>query len=205
MLKPTLAALILLLSTVSPATADLGKRIVRGDCGRRSCKAVLKDLRSRYPDYIREFEKQCDRPRILGLQVGVGNSNAQQVWFYCWDAKKEQGTRYGSYLGTLPLLGSDEAKFLSPLPSDSPYTAELKSRYLAAIKKAQFECATKSGNFIILTSESDNTVQLQCYFQGGVQPLDENGDFKSDGEASRGASVDEILGTFPVSESMEIK
>ena len=87
---------------------------------------------------------------------------------------------------------------MTPLPDSSPYTQELQQRYSDAIKKAQFKCAIKSGSFNILLTEKNNSVQLQSYFQGGVVLIDENNDFKSDEEASKGTGVDEILGTFPV-------
>lgn len=51
---------------------------------------------------------------------------------------------------------------------------------------------------LFLKDKQKNTVQLQCYFTAGGVSLDENGDFVSDGEASKGAFVDEILGTFPI-------
>ncbi|NJR17382.1 MAG: hypothetical protein HC785_17855 [Calothrix sp. CSU_2_0] len=175
------------------------KRLVRGNCGKLRCDVVVKQLRSLYPNYISKFEKECTNPKIFAADVGTGERNARQAWFLCWEAKREKnGTRYGSFLGTLPLPGN-EAKFLVPLPSSSPYTQELQTRYPQEIKKAQFECATKSGNFNILESEEKNKVQLQCYFQAGAIPLDEDGDFNSDGEVSRGAGVDIMLGTFPVS------
>lgn len=197
--KISLLSVFLLVNILLPAQANpkqVQRNIVRGNCGKGGCSNVLKDLSSRYPDYVQKFNKECPRPKILALQVGNGNRNARQAWFSCWDAKTENKTRYGSFLGTLPLAGN-EATFLTPLPS-SAYTQELLKRYRAAIKKAQFQCATIGGNFNILEDEEKKTVQLQCYFQAGAQLLDENGDFVSDGEASRGAGVDEILGTFLV-------
>jgi hypothetical protein len=193
---------VLLCGNVFLATAvdakQQKKRLVRGDCGKLSCDVVVKELRSRYPKYIAQFEKECTSPKIFAADIGTGERNARQAWFLCWEAKREKnGTRYGSFLGTLPLLGS-ETNFLASLPSSSPYTQELQTRYPQEIKKAQFECATKSGNFNVLKSEEKNSVQLQCYFQAGAIPLDEDGDFNSDGEVARGAGVDIMLGTFPV-------
>ncbi|AFZ00541.1 hypothetical protein [Calothrix sp. PCC 6303] len=198
--KITLFSLCLVGSNILPAEATFKRQkvnTVKGNCGKLNCGKVLKDLRTLYPDYVWEFEKACPYPQILGLQVGVGERGSQQVWFNCWEAKKDKKNRYGSYIGTLPLRGN-ESKFLIPLPTSSPYTPELNTRYADAIEKAQFKCATKSGNFNIL-DEQKNAVQLQCYFQAGVQPVDLNNDFASDGEVSRGAGVDEILGIFPIS------
>lgn len=206
-LKITLIGLIILSSAILPANANRSKTIVRGDCGRRSCKAILKELRQLYPNYIFEYEQKCRSPQILGLDIGYDRQNSQQIWLFCWNAKIEKGTkgtRYGVFLGTLPLKGM-EAKFLTPLPSDSPYTAELLQRYPQDVKKAQFKCATKGGALNISSSDSSINVELQCYFQAGSTPVDLNRDFKSDGEDSRGASVDEIVGTFPVSDSLEIR
>jgi hypothetical protein len=207
-----ISLIFLLLSNIAlPANADVKQpqnRVMKGNCGKRSCDAVIQNLRSRYPKYVRQFEQQCPRPKILSLATGVGERNTQQVWFNCWESRKKNGTRYGTYMGSLPLLGS-ENKFLTPLPIASPYTAELKQRYPKEIEKAAFQCATKSGNFNILKGKEKDSfaerlrqrVELQCYYFAGVQTLDENGDFKSDGEVSKGAGVDEILGTFKIYKS----
>jgi hypothetical protein len=204
-----ISLIFFLLGTIAlPANAYFKQpknRLVRGKCEKRSCSAVMQDLRSRYPNYVRQFEQQCPQPKILGLQTGIGERNTRQVWFNCWEAKQEKGVRYGMYIGTLPLPGS-EIQFLTPLPPTSPYTAELKQIYPKAIEKSAFQCASKSGNFNILAGKEKDSlaerlrqrVELQCYYFAGVQPLDENGDFKSDGEVSRGAGVDEILGTFKI-------
>lgn len=190
---------ILFLGVMLPSEAYSKKPqadAVRGNCGKRSCSEVIKSLRKLYPSYVQDFEKQCPRPKILGLQVITDEARGQGAFFNCWEAKKQQGTRYGDYLGSLSMPGN-ESKFLTPLPN-SAYTQELQSRYSREIKQAQFKCGTKSGDFNILEDKQNNSVQLQCYFTAGVVSLDKNGDFVSDGEASKGAFVDEILGTFPV-------
>jgi hypothetical protein len=196
-----ISLIFFLLGTIAlPANAYFKQpknRLVRGQCEQRSCSAVMQDLRSRYPNYVWQFEQQCPKSNILGLQTGIGERNTRQVWFNCWEPKQEKGTRYGMYMGTLPLPGS-EVQFSTPLPPTSPYTAELNQRYAKSIEKAAFQCATKSGNFNILAGKEKDRVELQCYYFAGVQPLDEDGDFKSDGEVSRGAGVDEILGTFKI-------
>ncbi|MFN7661757.1 MAG: hypothetical protein ACK5P3_27215, partial [Dolichospermum sp.] len=104
---------------------------------------------------------------------------------------------YGSSLGALPIPGN-ESKFLTPLPNNTPYTKYLQQKYGTEIKKAQFQCATNSGNFNLLISEDQKSIQLQCYYQAGEILVDSNNDWKSDGEVTRGAGVDEILGTFPI-------
>ena len=54
-----------------------------------------------------------------------------------------------------------------------------------------FKCATHGGDINILVSEDGKeTVSLQCYFQAGVILFDSNRDGVSDGEYTRGASVD---------------
>ncbi|MFM8005717.1 MAG: hypothetical protein ACKO86_12420, partial [Dolichospermum sp.] len=60
------------------------------------------------------------------------------------------------------------------------------------------QCATNSGNFNLLISEDQKSLQLQCYYQAGEILVDSNNDWKSNGEVTRGAGVDEILGTFPI-------
>ncbi|MBW4598667.1 MAG: hypothetical protein KME29_03410 [Calothrix sp. FI2-JRJ7] len=190
---------ILFLGVMLPSEAQSKKpkaQVVRGNCGKRGCSEVLKTLRKTYPTYVQDFEKQCPRPKNLGLQVIADETRGQRALFNCWEAKKQKRTRYGDYLGSLPMPGN-EPKFLIPLPK-SAYTQELQSRYSGEIKQAQFKCGTKSGDFNFIEDKKNNSVQLQCYFTAGVVSLDENGDFVSDGEASKGAFVDEILGTFLV-------
>ncbi len=190
---------ILFLGVMLPSEAYSKKPqadAVRGNCGKRSCSEVLKSLRKLYPNYVQDFEKQCPRPKILSLQVITDEARGQGAFFNCWEAKKQQGTRYGDYLGSLPTPGS-ESKFLTPLPK-SAYTQELQSKYPREIKQAQFKCGTKSGNFNILEDKPNNRVKLQCYFIAGAVIIDDNGDFLSEGEVSKGAFVDEILGTFPI-------
>lgn len=172
-------------------------RVVRGNCGKKGCTTLLRELRSRYPQLVSEYEKECSLPSILSIQIITTDNKNRHAFLSCWDAKKERdGTRSGSILGSLPLVGQ-EAGFLTPLPT-SPYTQQLQIKYPSEVKKAQFTCATYGGNFNILESEDKNSVELQCYFQAGVSLVDENNDFLSDGENSRGAGVDIILGKFPV-------
>jgi hypothetical protein len=131
----------------------------------------------------------------------MGTENSRQVWFNCWEAKKETDrTRLGSFLGTLPLLG-DRDNFLIPLPRNSPYTQELEIRYPTELKKARFDCAVQGGN--ILFQAEQNQIRVQCYFQAGAILVDINGDFQSDGEVAKGAGVDTNVGTFPVSGKYE--
>ncbi|OKH43394.1 hypothetical protein NIES2101_30525 [Calothrix sp. HK-06] len=146
-------------------------QVIQGNCGKRNCSEVVKNLRKQYPTYVQDFEKQCPRPKILGLQVITDEARGQRALFNCWEAKKQKRTRYGHYLGSLPMPGS-ESRFLIPLPT-SAYTQELQSKYLGEIKQAQFKCGTKSGDFNILEDKQNNTVQLQCYFTAGVVSLDQ--------------------------------
>jgi hypothetical protein len=181
---------------------EVQKKPVRGDCGKISCDQVVKELRSLYPTYLTEYEQACISPNILAVQIYSGELNDRRALFMCWEVKVEKDkSRYGSSLGILPFPSSKKAdnvaNFLAPLPSPSPYTQELKTRYPKAITQGQFECATKGGN-LLLEPVENNRVQLQCFFQNGVILIDENSDFKSDGEVSRGAGADVILGTFPI-------
>jgi hypothetical protein len=175
------------------------KPIIKGSCGKEKCETLFQKLTKLYPEYTTKYAKECPPNQILGLGIYKDDPN-QKVYFTCWDAKKlEDGNRYGSYLGTLPSLGK-ENQFLVPLPQNSPdnqYNQYLQKNYAKELKKAQFICTTYSGNFNVLTSEDQKNIQLQCYFQAGVNFIDVNSDWVSDGEASRGAGVDQILGTFP--------
>jgi len=102
----------------------------------------------------------------------------------------------GIFFRGLPTPGNED-KFLAPLPTDPPYAKYLQEKYSNQVKKAQFKCATNWGTFNFLISEDKKFIELQCYFRGGVVFIDDNNDWVRNGE-SRGAGVDEILGTFPL-------
>lgn len=170
------------------------KRIIKGSCGKQKCENQWKQLTKFYPEYIEKYNKECPRNNIISLVIDDEN---KKIYFTCWDAKKpKDGSRLGAYLGTLPIPGNED-KFLTPLPTDPPYARYLQEQYSNQVKKAQFECSTKGGNFNFLISKDQQLIQLQCYFQAGVNFTDDNNDWVSDGE-TRGAGVDEILGTFPL-------
>jgi hypothetical protein len=169
--------------------------IIKGQCGRKQkCETLFKQLTKLYPEYIEGYKKQCPANKIIGLEVF---DEKKKVSLTCWDAKKlNDGSRWGYSLGKLPTPGNED-KFLTPLPTDPPYAKYLQEKYSNQVKKAQFKCATNWGAFNFLISEDKKFIELQCYFQGGVGFIDDNNDWVKDGE-TRGAGVDEILGTFPL-------
>jgi len=169
--------------------------IIKGQCGRKQkCETLFKQLTKLYPEYIEGHKKQCPANKIIGLEVFDENT---KVSLTCWDAKKlKDGSRRGLSLGGLPTPGNED-KFLAPLPTDPPYAKYLQEKYSNQVKKAQFKCATNWGAFNFLISEDKKFIELQCYFQDGVVFIDDNNDWVRNGE-SRGAGVDEILGTFPL-------
>ena len=169
--------------------------IIKGQCGgKQKCETLFKQLTKLYPEYIEGYKKRCPANKIIGLEVFDENT---KVSLTCWDAKKlKDGSRWGLSLGGLPTPGNED-KFLAPLPTDPPYAKYLQEKYSNQVKKAQFKCATNWGTFNFLISEDKKFIELQCYFQGGVVFIDDNNDWVRNGE-SRGAGVDEILGTFPL-------
>jgi hypothetical protein len=170
------------------------KRIIKGYCGKQKCENRWKQLTKFYPEYIEIYNKECQPNNIISLVIDDEN---KKIYFTCWDAKKPKyGSRFGAYLGTLPIPGNED-KFLTPLPTDPPYAKYLQEKYSNQVKKAQFKCSTKGGNFNFLISKDQKLIQLQCYFQAGVNFTDDNNDWVSDSE-TRGAGVYEILGTFPL-------
>jgi hypothetical protein len=193
----------LLLGTAAIASATQVKRssngLIAGDCSTWNCQTLFKDLNRRYPQYIQQYQKECAAPSRMAIRVlaaDVTNQGIPIAALDCWEAQKDKdGHRAGYILGTLPVPGQ-EAKFLAPLP-DSPHTKELQKRYPKEIQAAQFRCASRGGGLDLIENKTDRTVQLQCFFQGGATMIDENDDFKWDSD-TRGASVDEILGTFAV-------
>lgn len=191
--------IISLLVNSEIASAKITKKpIIKGKCGKQKCEVLFKQLSDRYSEYTRKYTKECTGNQIIGLATYPED---KKVYFACWEAKKQKnGDRYGSSLGALPIPGN-ESKFLTPLPSDTPYTKYLQEKYATEVRKAQFQCSTKSGNLNLLVSEDQKSIQLQCYYQAGVILIDSNNDWKSNGEATRGAGVEEILGTFPIDKS----
>ncbi|MCE2719156.1 MAG: hypothetical protein ACK6A9_16585 [Dolichospermum sp.] len=194
-LIPLLPVIALLVNSEIALARITKKPIIKGNCGKQKCEVLFKQLSDLYPDYTKKYTKGCTGNQIMSLAT---YPEYKKVYFTCWEAKKqENGDRYGSSLGALPIPGN-ESKFLTPLPNNTPYTKYLQQKYGTEIKKAQFQCATNSGNFNLLISEDQKSIQLQCYYQAGEILVDSNNDWKSDGEVTRGAGVDEILGTFPI-------
>jgi hypothetical protein len=193
----------LLVGTAAIASATQLKRqesgLIAGDCSTWNCQTLFKDLNRLYPKYIQQYQKECAAPSRMAIRVlgaDVTNQGIPIAALDCWEAQKDKdGHRAGYILGTLPVPGQ-EAKFLPPLP-DSPHTKALQQRYPQEIKAAQFRCATHAGGLDLIENKTDRTVQLQCFFQGGATMIDENDDFKWDSD-TRGASVDEIVGTFAI-------
>jgi hypothetical protein len=193
----------LLVGTAAIASANQLKQqesgLIAGDCSTWNCQTLFKDLNRLYPQYIQQYRKECAAPNRMAIRVlgaDVTNQGIPIAALDCWQAQKDKdGHRAGYILGTLPVPGQ-AAKFLTPLP-DSPHTQKLQQRYPKEIKAAQFHCATRGGGLDLIENKTDRTVQLQCFFQGGATMIDENDDFKWDSD-TRGAGVDEILGTFAV-------
>ncbi|MEB3884600.1 hypothetical protein [Lyngbya sp. CCY1209] len=167
---------------------------VPGSCDEMSCDELLQTLSETWP----EFDLSCEGDRILSPQVYEHRRGGRRVFLSCWDTKlSDNGERDGSPLITLPFPGESD-RFLAAWPDSQPYAEELLNAYPEEIQKIRFQCAAESGDINILVFEDRQEADLQCYFQAGVSLVDTDGDYVSDGENSRGASVDRILGTFPL-------
>jgi len=167
---------------------------VPGSCDEMSCDELLETLSESRP----EFDLGCEGDRILSLQVYEHPNGGRRVLLACWDTElSDNGERNGSGLMTLPFPGESD-RFLSNWPDSQPYAEELSNAYPEEIQNVRFRCATYNGDLNILVFEDRQEADLQCYFQAGAILVDVDGDYLSDGENSRGAGVDRILGTFPL-------
>ncbi len=168
---------------------------VWGRCDQRYCAEVLQQLRSRWPDVT----LTCDDDRRLGMEVYEASEGGRRVFSVCWSAPEPNGTRYGNVLPTLPFPG-DEAQFLTPWPSDQPYAQTIQTLYPEAVAGVRSQCALKgtSSGINLRVSEDEDEVQVQCYWIVGAIPIDTDGDYHADGEASRGTFIDAIMGRFPL-------
>lgn len=176
------------------------QRLVRGDCGEYSCELLLTKLEQNWPEKTKAYLGNCTEKKTLALSVW-GESGQRNVSFACWEPPNADGSADGSFLGILPYPG-EEAEFVTSWNcSESDDSCEalayLKTQELEMFNRYNFECRTYGGSINLLVSDSDpRAFQVQCYFQAGVVLWDGDGDGVSDGENSRGAGVDVILGEF---------
>jgi hypothetical protein len=179
---------IILAQQTTPPTPPL-----KGNCGKSTCTRLFTELRRQYPRFVQKFTAECPKRQILSLAVYPDNP---RVYFYCWQTKVVQGTREGTFLGILP-YPQQEATFPIAINSDNPQIQTVLDRHRDKVRQIGFECATYGGDINILTPEiSPRRLSFQCYFQAGTILIDLNGDWLSDGENSRGAGVDIILGSI---------
>lgn len=177
----------LVLSPIS--SAEPTNKIV-GNCGTESCKTLWKKLQSNFPKKTQDYQKQCLPPQRLGLLVYSNENKSKVVYLTCWEAKIKRGERLGQELGVLPFPGHEQ-EFGVKIASDDPKIQAILKQNSQQVERMSFKCATHGGDINILVSEDGKeTVSLQCYFQAGVILFDSNRDGVSDGEYTRGASVD---------------
>ncbi|WP_299491452.1 hypothetical protein [Acaryochloris sp. IP29b_bin.137] len=180
----------------APATESAVTSTVKGDCGpQQTCDQLLQTLRTQWPT----AKLNCTRDRILSLHVFKNNRGGRQVHVTCWDTELKKGDRYGLSRNTLPYPG-DEAQFLPPLPRRSRYTEPLNTRFPGPVRTSQNECGSLGGEIQYRTRKEIDRLELQCVFTVGAVLIDTDGDFVSDGEASRGTLIDKIVGKFAISE-----
>ena len=176
---------------------ELPANVVGSRCGEMACDELLGELLFRYPEHGSEFVQDCQaQAGLMGLTLYARNNDdptgLRVVGLTCWDAEVEtEGYRSGLYFGALPYLG-DEADFPVEISSDDPAEQAVLERYPEQVAEMAFDCAVVGGSINILNNAGQT--ELQCFFWAGVQPLDTDGDFISNGEVSMGASVDFIRG-----------
>lgn len=179
-----------------PAAESALTSTVKGDCGtEQTCEQLLQTLRTQWPT----AKLNCTRDRILSLHVFKNTRGGRQVHVACWDTEVKKGDRYGLSRYALPYPG-DEAQFLPPLPRRSRYTEPLNTRFSGPVRSSQNECGFLGGDIQYRTRKDIDRLELQCVFTVGAILIDTDGDFVSDGEASRGTLIDKIVGKFAISE-----
>lgn len=190
--QPTLAQS----SSIEPATDSATTATVKGDCGtEQTCDQLLQTLRTQWPT----AKLNCTRDRILSLHVFQNTRGGRQVHVTCWDTEVKKGDRYGLSRSALPYPG-DEAQFLPPLPRRSRYTEPLTTRFSDSVRTSQNECGSFGGDIQYRARKDIDRLELQCVFTVGAVLIDTDGDFVSDGEASRGTLIDKMVGKFAISE-----
>lgn len=183
-------------SPTEPAVDSTVSSTVKGDCGtEQTCDQLLQTLRTQWPT----AKLNCTRDRILSLHVFKNTRGGRQVNVACWDTEVKKGDRYGLSRDVLPYPG-DEAQFLPPLPRRSRYTEPLKTRFPDPVRTSQNECGSLGGDIQYRARKDIDRLELQCVFTVGAVLIDTDGDFVSDGEASRGTLIDKIVGKFAISE-----
>ncbi|MGL4500706.1 MAG: hypothetical protein ACRC2M_12045 [Planktothrix sp.] len=171
------------------SSAEPTNKIV-GNCGTESCETLWKKLQSNFPKKTQDYQKECLPPQRLGLLVYSNKDKSKIVYLTCWEAKIKRGERLGQELGVLPFPGYEQ-EFGVKIASDDPKIQAILKQNSQQVERMSFKCATHGGEINILVSEDGKeTVSLQCYFQAGLILFDYNRDGVSDGEYSRGASVD---------------
>lgn len=169
---------------------------VKGDCGtEQTCDQLLQTLRTQWPT----AKLNCTRDRILSLHVFQNTRGGRQVHVTCWDTEVKKGDRYGLSRNSLPYPG-DEAQFWPPLPRRSRYTEPLNTRFPQPVRTSQNECGFLGGDIQYRARKDIDRLELQCVFLVGAVLIDTDGDFVSDGEASKGSFIDKIVGKFAISE-----
>ncbi|MGL5134243.1 MAG: hypothetical protein ACRC78_17085 [Planktothrix sp.] len=171
------------------SSAEPTNKIV-GNCGTESCETLWKKLQSNFPKKTQDYQKECLPPQRVGLFVYSNEDKSKIVYLTCWEAKIKRGERLGQELGVLPFPGYEQ-EFGVKIASDDPKIQAILKQNSQQVERMSFKCATHGGEINILVSEDGKeTVSLQCYFQAGLILFDYNRDGVSDGEYSRGASVD---------------
>lgn len=168
-----------------------------GDCTPHACEEVLNQARSRFPDTVNKYAADCQGNQILGLSVFDRPGEGKRIGFACWSAKGTDGSRTGEWLGVLPFPG-EEAGFASSWNCSGPncenIIIKLRKKYPERSQKAEFECATKSGNLYFDAVQKEvEKVEVECQFFA-YELWDDNGDGVTDGDNGTGVSY--TIATF---------
>lgn len=129
-------------------------------------------LRSKYADYLREFEAQCPLPNQLDVQTWTQEQPPMQVAsFSCWNPTDQRGDRLGHWLGRLPHPQS-ASTFASPMtcgPGNvqcATALTQIQAQFPTQLAEAEFRCATKNGTLFFTDRNplTPDILELRCGF-----------------------------------------
>lgn len=195
-MKALTITIILLISTVPTLALSQQSQDILGDCGEQTCQQVLAEIRNTFPQQVNQLESECSDSQDLGLKVFQNEGQPQRVSFTCWQEVESDGSRFGQWLGILPLTPNDPAFVEPQLCSENDQECQtllskLQGRYPEQIREAKLQCAIKNGSLFLTVSEQE--VNLLCGFFA-TSFWDENGDGSPENEDP--VSVDISLGKF---------
>ncbi|MEG3438123.1 hypothetical protein V0288_13425 [Pannus brasiliensis CCIBt3594] len=182
-------------------TVQIGKdRPESGELLKNDAGETLDRSRELYPEPTAKIEENCPPPATLDVQSFESDRQPPRAGFLCWSAPDQEGSRWGHWLGNLPLTRNDPT-FIRPFtcaPGDSLCATRLellRVRYPDRLQKAEFQCSTLNGDLSFSATATE--INIRCEFFDTTF-LDTDNDGNPDNEDPVG--VDISVGSLPVTE-----